>query len=149
MFYSGQNVIFNRTLFHASPVSRLSVIEPRTTNSYKDLGKVVFGSSVPQFSACFGSSWSQEYVQIGVMHKDNTDYPNEKRIDKIVFKILDDSKVNLKSPCSMYEIKGVFRYLEYLGGLEMISFQKCQVVKEFKFSTFEEMLNYYNVQIVK
>lgn len=142
-----KNILTNRKLFHASRIQGLKIIVPKETLAYADLGKLVFASRIAAFAACFGTPWSDQYANVEVMHTKDDDSPTEMSFKQVTFNVMDKNKVDLDLPCSMYQIEGKFKYLEYYAGLEQVSPLSCKVINEIRFKTFRQLLEYYHVDI--
>jgi len=148
MIFSSLNIYRTKYLYHASPIQNIPAITPKIAYAYPHLGEVVFASSVESFAACFGVPWDDKYVEIGVTHSENSDDPKDDKVKQVTLIIKDPSKIDLdNTPCSMYYIKGKFKYLEYVSGLEQISKKECSIINETKFRSLREMLQYYHVNI--
>ena len=136
----GGNVEKERKLFYASPIQGLTTIYPQKMETLPYLGEIVLASRYAPYAACFGRPWKWPAAKVKV----------NKRGEEFVIKfhILDSFNVKLDRPSSLYVIEGKFREFNDKFTLKQISRSTCQVFMEQRFSTFLEMLETFNVQIV-
>jgi hypothetical protein len=136
-----------KILFHGSKKQGLKKITPNITNSYREEGEVVFASKNPSFAAIFGAYWADKDAQITTYSYEEYEYPNEENVYKITFDIFNQNNIDLDSSCSMYQIEGEFEYLRNEKDLEQISKEPCEVLSEYKYKNFKEMLENFGVKI--
>lgn len=136
-------------IYHGSTIQNLKYIEPKLSRMYKNKGPVVFASRIINFAACFSLYWNDDMIKLKTtINTEISNIPTELNLEGISLYVL-QSDIDFNKPCSVYEIENSgFEYLRYKNDLEIISANKCKVIKEYKFKTFTELTERYNIMIV-
>ena len=125
----------NVKLYHGSRIQGLKEIIPHN-NSISKIGNVcaVYATSDKRFAACYGALWNDSIARQGSWDNWNT----------VIMGI--SNAVDINSPCSLYELENDGSFFK-ISSKEVVSLNTIKVIKEYKYSSYKEMLKKNNVKI--
>lgn len=123
-------------LYHGSRTQNLKELTPKN-DSISRVGNAtaVYASKDKRFAACYGTAWRDDIAKQGTWDKWNT----------VVMGISD--KVIMDQPCSLYELENDGSFIE-ISDKEVISLNSIKVKKEYKYSSYAEMLKQNGVKVI-